>query len=370
MRRRTWTARGTARGTVRGTAVTGVALVALAAVAAVAALVALAAAFGFPVVTPGLTGRAGPGPSAATAEVVRPGAPAAAPETCSPPATASYPPLASLPAPGRMPPGTLMAAIAARGHLVVGVSGDTRLLGARNSLAGGRLEGFDIDVARQVAAAIFGDPSRVRFVVITGAQRIPLVNQGAGTAAQPRGGVDLVARAMTMNCDRWNNPDPAKRVAFSSVYLLAHQRILVRSDSPAQNINDLARARARVCAPTASTSLARIQGMAGVRPVPVEIHSDCLALLQEGRVDAITGDDAILAGFADQDPHLVIRGGSLEDEPYGLAVSRAHPEFVQFVNAVLERIRRDGTWASLYDRWLRGSLGPASPPQPSYGRTP
>ncbi|MEJ2578565.1 MAG: glutamate ABC transporter substrate-binding protein [Kineosporiaceae bacterium] len=314
---------------------------------------------------------------AAPVETAAPGAetsPAAAPAastevTCNPVATASYPPLPTTPAPGKMPSGTLMRTIADRGYLVVGVSGDTRLLGARNMLNDGKLEGFDIDLAREVAAAIFGDGSdaHIRFRVITAGQRIPLVNAGAGTRSAPGAGVDLVARAMTMTCDRWNGTE---RVAFSSVYLMAHQRLLVRSDSALTSLQALAGARSRVCAPTGSTSLARIAQVDGITPVGAPIHSDCLALWQEGKVDAITGDDAILAGFAAQDPGARVVGTPLEDEPYGLAVAADHPEFARFLNNVLERVRADGTWDTLYSRWLRPSLGAPATPAPDYGRTP
>ncbi len=215
--------------------------------------------------------------------------------------------------------------------------------------------------------------SRITFKVITAAQRIPLVNLGAGTQASPAEGVDLVARAMTMNCDRWVTGDPAaadktKKVAFSAVYLLAQQRLLVRRDSPARSIEALAAAKARVCAPKGSTSLAKIQTVAGVQPVAVDIHSDCLALWQEGEVDAITGDDAILAGFKDQDPQAVVVGESLEAEPYGLAVSVEHPEFVQFVNAVLASPAARADWTKAYNTYLAAALGPPTAPVPDYSR--
>ncbi len=60
-----------------------------------------------------------------------------------------------------MPPGSTMAAIAERGRLIVGVDQNTYLFGSRNP-ATGQLEGFDIDVAREIARGIFGDPDRIR----------------------------------------------------------------------------------------------------------------------------------------------------------------------------------------------------------------
>ena len=48
-------------------------------------------------------------------------------------------------------------------------------------------------------------------------------------------------------------------------------------------------------------------------------------------------------------------------EPYGLAISKQHPDFVQFVNAVLQQLRTDGQWAASYTRWV-GTPVPAPPP--------
>jgi polar amino acid transport system substrate-binding protein len=310
------------------------------------------------------SGRSGtPGAGAVQAEPAL----AAAAASCTPGATASYQPPAGILT--TWPSGSLMQTIKDRGYLVVGVSGDTRLLGARNMLQGGALEGFDIDIAKQVAKALLGDPEKVRFKVITAGQRFTFADAGAGTAAAPLKGVDLVARAVTMTCDRWSNPDPAKHAAFSSVYLMAQQKLLVGRDSAVKSVADLQSAKAKVCAPTGSTSLANLAKYPGIQPVSVEIHSDCLALWQEGKVDAITGDDAILAGFQAQDPHAKIVGEPLEAEPYGLAVAASHKEFAQYLNAVLEQVRSDGTWAKLYDTWLAGPLGATSgPPVATYGR--
>ena len=80
--------------------------------------------------------------------------------------------------------------------------------------------------------------------------------------------------------------------------------------------------------------------------------TDCLVLLQQGDVAAISTDDSILDGLAAQDPWTKIIGPPLTSEPYGLAISKQHPEFVRFVNAVLQQLRTDGQWKSIYTRWL------------------
>ncbi len=280
--------------------------------------------------------------------------PTSAPTTQSPQCAdplASYAPTDALPAPGVMPAGSTMATIQSRGRLVVGVSGDSLLLGARNPITG-RIEGFDIDLARQVSAAIFGDPDKIELRVITAAQRIPLLQSGE---------VDLVARNMTITCARW------EQVAFSAEYYLSGQKVLVPLGSTATSLADLA--GQRVCAPAGSTSLAKLADFPAVVPVSGTTHTDCLVKFQQGKVDAITGDDTVLAGLAAQDPYAEVVGAAFTQEPYGLAMSSAAVDLVRFVNGVLAQTIADGRWAASYARWLEPSLGPPpAPPTPVYGR--
>jgi polar amino acid transport system substrate-binding protein len=276
-----------------------------------------------------------------------PSAPAPGADQC----LASYRPSA-LPPPGKGS-GTTLAAIYKRGRLKAGVSADTLLLGARNPLSGS-IEGFDIDMLRAISTALFGRPDRVTLTVLTAAQRIPALESGK---------VDVVARNMTINCDRW------KQVAFSSEYYRAGQKLLVPSGSPIRSRSDLG--GKRVCAPTGSTSLTTISQVPGVVPVAADTHTACLILFQQSKVDAITGDDTVLAGLSAQDPYAEVVGSAFSTEPYGLAMAQDHVDLVRFVNAVLTKIRADGTWTKDYDRWLKAPLGPApAPPKPVYGRTP
>ena len=96
-----------------------------------------------------------------------------------------------LPTPGAMPPGSTMAAIAERGRLIAGVDQDTYLFGFRNP-ATGQLEGFDIDIAREIARAIFGDPDRIQLRVLNPNQRESVLQSGE---------VDVVVRTYSITCD-------------------------------------------------------------------------------------------------------------------------------------------------------------------------
>jgi polar amino acid transport system substrate-binding protein len=199
---------------------------------------------------------------------------------------------------------------------------------------------------RAVAKAIFGDPGKVQFKAISDAQRIPDTTNGT---------VDIVAHTMTITCDR------LKDVDFSSVYFEAHQKVLVLKNSSATSLDDLH--GQKVCATFGSDSVDRILQHHAV-PAKVQYWTDCLVQLQQGSVAAISTDDSILDGLAAQDPWTKIIGKALTDEPYGLAISKQHPEFVRFVNAVLQQLRTDGQWKASYAKWLGHPV--PNPPSAQY----
>ena len=280
--------------------------------------------------------------------------------------TRSYEPQGPLPSPDDLPSGSTMADIRDRGKLIVGVSGDTLLFGARNPLKN-EIEGFDIDMLKEVAKAIFGEDgeSKITYKVITYADRLPNLEAGPDN-----GGVDIVAHTMTINCNRW------LRIAFSSTYFDAGQRVLVKKDSGFTSIDDLNAASATVCAPEGSTNIEFLRNDPERFDTLVVLAkpdiTDCLVAMQQGQADAATGDDTVLAGLAAQDPNTEVVGEKFTEEPYGLGMAKDSVDFVRFVNSVIEEMRTDGRWQDIYSKWLVGVLSDTviDPPPAVYGREP
>ncbi|MCK9877473.1 glutamate ABC transporter substrate-binding protein [Frankia sp. Ag45/Mut15] len=282
------------------------------------------------------------------------------------PVRSSEPPLTPLPPPGRMPAGSRLRTIAHdRGYLRIGIVTDAPPAGLMNWRTL-RLEGFDVGIARAVAAAVFGPTdvdSHIQFRAVTTTDREDLLRSNM---------VDMLVATMTITCER------KRQVRFSSVYYEATLRLLVRQDS---GITGLAALAGRpVCTSAGSTAgekLTRRPPAQAPKVVTLPRLADCLVALQYGDVDAIVGDDVLLAGLAAQDPYTTVLGpeafgpafaadGGL-DEPYGIAMpitgdSADDDLFVSFVNGVLRSIMVDGTWSRLYDEWLRPGLRVAGQP--------
>ena len=247
-----------------------------------------------------------------------------------------------------MPAGSTMAAIAARGRLIAGVDQGKYRIGFRNPSTG-ELEGSDIDIVRRIATAIFGDPSRVQFVVLNIADR---------QAAIQRGQVDVVVNSFAVTCAR------QRVVEFSSAYMGVSQRMLVPVGSGVREVEDLA--GQRVCTSRGSTTEEVLRALpARLDVVTLPGIPDCVVELQRGRVAAVSSDDVLLAGLAAQDPQTEIVGRSLSDTSYAVGMNPAAPDLVRFVNAVLERGRADGSLAASDAFWFGDYVTPVPRPAPA-----
>jgi polar amino acid transport system substrate-binding protein len=259
-------------------------------------------------------------------------------------------PTASLrPFPTKAEADAAVADIRARGRLVVGLDIGSNLFSFRDPITG-EITGFDVDIAGEIARDIFGAPSHVEYRILSSDERVTALQQSE---------VDVVVKTMTITCER------RQLVNFSSVYLDANQRILAPRDSPIAKVADLS--GKRVCVARGTTSLQRIREIA---PPPVVVSvvnwADCLVAIQQREIDAVSTDDSILAGLVEEDPYLHIVGPNMATQPYGIGINLNNTGLVRFVNGTLERIRRDGTWNTLYRKWLT-VLGPApAPPTPRY----
>ncbi|MFV0495255.1 glutamate ABC transporter substrate-binding protein [Mycobacterium sp.] len=242
-----------------------------------------------------------------------------------------------------------VAAIRARGRLIVGLDIGSNLFSFRDPITG-EITGFDVGVAGEVARDIFGNPSQVEYRILSAEERITALQQSR---------VDIVVKTMTITCER------RQLVNFSTVYLDANQRILARRDSAISKVSDLS--GKRVCVARGTTSLRRIREIAPPPQIVSVVNwADCLVAIQQRQIDAVSTDDSILAGLVEEDPYLHIVGPNMANQPYGIGINLDNTGLVRFVNATLERIRKDGTWNTLYRKWL-SVLGPAPlPPEPRY----
>jgi len=232
----------------------------------------------------------------------------------------------------QFPAGSTMGKIQDRGEITIGVKFDVPPFGFKNPQSG-EVEGFDVELGKIVAEELGVEP---KFVEAISDNRIPFLQQGE---------TDLILSTMTINQER------DTEIEFSEPYYIARGRILVPGDSDIKGIEDLA--GKRVCTALGSTYEETLREQAPDADLKlVDTYSECLELLQNGAIDAISTDDVILTGMIIQDDTLKMVGDELTTEPYGAGIKEGEKEFQKFVSDAFAAAEQDGRWEDLYQEWV------------------
>jgi len=274
---------------------------------------------------------------------------AGAPPTTTAPAVAATP---------MFPAGTTMAAIQAKGKLVVGTRFDLRGFGVK-SAATGVVEGFDIEIAKGIAAGIFGGTPSDAVKKIDFQDSVAASREASITDGQ----VDIVVAAYRIT-------DVARQqIDYAGPYFVAGQDILVKSgEASIKGVIDLN--EKKVC--TSRVSGAAAANVKAKAPQAESIQFDttaqCAEALADGRVDAVASVNTSLIGpLEDSKGAFKLVGNPSTEEPNGIGLKRGDDAFRAFVNDRLEAMYVSGQWASAYAATL-GRFGWATPKPPTVDR--
>jgi len=231
--------------------------------------------------------------------------------------------------------GTL-AAIKKRDKLIAGVKYDTNLFGLKDP-GTGKVEGFDIDIAKAIAKDILGDENKIELKEVTSQTRIPMLDKGD---------IDMIVATMTITEER------KKQVNFSDVYFKAGQSLLVKKGSGITGVTDLGKGK-KVIAVKGSTSAKNIREKApDAEVIELGNYAEAFTALKAGKGDALTTDNSILIGMTKQDSGYELVGGLFTDEPYGIAIKKGDDELTKKVNEVLKKLKDNGEYDKIYKKWI------------------
>lgn len=256
------------------------------------------------------------------------------------------------------PPTYTTVAHPAAGKIVIGIDTTEPGLGQKS---GDTYSGFDVDTARYVAHYLGYPEQRIVFTAVVPGDRERLLETHQ---------VDMIFATYSIT------PARAKLVDFAGPYLIAHQGLLIRRDDdieaggsieidpgttqqPIAGLSTLD--GSRLCTASGTTSAQRIRERyraEQIRLIERPDIDDCVAALYDGRVDAVTSDDLILAGFAAQDKYngvLKVLGPTFGTERYGVGIPKGDSKLVEKVDAALRRYVADGSWKRNLDRDIASS---------------
>jgi len=219
-------------------------------------------------------------------------------------------------------------------------------LGYLDPVTGDRT-GFDVDIARWMAASLGVDPETIEFTAIASANR---------EQAIVNGDIDYYVGTYSITDKR------KEQISFAGPYFLTGQGLLVGADSDIASVDDLSDSTT-VCSATGSTPIQNIkENYPDVPTKEYDTYSKCVEDLKNGQVDAVTTDEAILIGYAAQDPEkLKVVGEPFSEERYGIGLAKGDDALAEYFNTQLT----DGgdIWQQIFDNNLGASGVKATQPE-------
>ncbi|WP_043535442.1 glutamate ABC transporter substrate-binding protein [Actinomyces polynesiensis] len=224
------------------------------------------------------------------------------------------------------------------GKVRIGVKEDQPGLGYLDAVTGER-SGFDIEIATWIAAELGFSADQIEF------QKVPSANR---EQALINGDIDYYVGTYSITDKR------KEQVGFAGPYFVTGQGLLVKADNTdIKSDQDLA--GKTVCSATGSTPIQNIKdNYPDTKTTEFDNYSQCVEALKDGTVDAVTTDQAILIGYAAQEPDaLKVVGDPFSVEKYGVGVPKDDAALRHFINKVFT----DGgdTWTKIYDETLGAS---------------
>jgi glutamate transport system substrate-binding protein len=240
--------------------------------------------------------------------------------------------------------GTTMAKLNEAGTITIGTKFDQPLFGLTGPDGP---EGFDVEIGKLIAAKLGIAAESIEWKEAISANREPFIQSGD---------VDIVIATYTINDDR------KKIVSFAGPYYEAGQDILVLAGNPEGITGPEDVEGKKVCTVTGSTSEDNILEY-GAKVLPAAGYSECLEPLRTGAVVAVTTDNVILAGLADQNEgEFEVVNAPFTKEPYGIGLGLDDDVFRDWINDVLEESYEDGTWDSAWKATAGKVLDLPEPP--------
>lgn len=236
--------------------------------------------------------------------------------------------------------------ISSSGTVKVGVKEDQPGLGYLDPVTNERT-GFDVDIARWMAASLGVDPEKIEFTAIASANR---------EQAIVNGDIDYYVGTYSITDKR------KEQISFAGPYFITGQGLLVAADSDIASVDDLS-SSTTVCSATGSTPIQNIKtNYPDVPTKEYDTYSKCVEDLKNGQVDAVTTDEAILIGYAAQDPdNLKVVGEPFSEERYGIGLAKDDTALAEYFNTQLTE--GGEIWQTIFDNNLGASGVKATQPE-------
>jgi polar amino acid transport system substrate-binding protein len=222
------------------------------------------------------------------------------------------------------------------GELVLGLDDSFPPMGFRND--DGEIVGFDIDLAREVAARMGVE------------LRLQPIDWDAKILDLKSGDIDVIWNGLTIT------PEREESITFSKPYIANRQIVIVQADSGIDTKADMAGAVVGIqlgssAEDAINSDPATLETFDEVSKYQDNVQA--LLDLEVGRIDAVVVDEILGRYYISQKPDVfAVASDFFAAEEYGIGFRKGEFAFVEAVDAALDEMVADGTAAEISEKWF------------------
>ena len=219
----------------------------------------------------------------------------------------------------------------------------------------GKPVGYAVDLCLRLADVVRKKTGKkdmeVEFLMVTPANRIPMIEQGKA---------DLECGSTTNNAER------RQKVAFTIPHFITGARMLVKASSTMDRVEDLSGKKlvsTKGTTPLKAADQLNRERVLGITILEAPDHSRAVEMVEKGEADAFVMDDVLLYGLAAGRPDpkaLKVVGRFMTTEPLAIMLPKGDTEFKKLVDEEMRRLITTREIYPIYDKWFNKPIPPSN----------
>jgi glutamate transport system substrate-binding protein len=222
----------------------------------------------------------------------------------------------------------------------------------------GKLTGFDAGLAQMLAHYITGKTD------VQNLTKLTITTVDTRETLLQNNSVDAVFATYTIT------PARAQKVDFAGPYYESGDAIMVKADNTSITSVDDLKGKTVATESNSTAALALQQKVPSAKVTLFQQDAECVAAVQQGRVDAYVLDQGILISDASTNKAVKVVGQPFTQEPYGIGLPKGQGDGKQFVDDFLKKVFADGSWAKLWKATIGTVVKGDAPKPPTIGSAP
>jgi polar amino acid transport system substrate-binding protein len=232
-----------------------------------------------------------------------------------------------------------------RGFLQVAVSGDDPPFGYVDER--GKNQGFEIVFAKRLAKELFGDSSKIEFIIVDPVKRFEILKSDKA---------DIVLANFT------HTPERAEVLDFALPYMKVSISVVSSKTAPIRNVGELAGKKLIVSKGTTSEEYF-LKNHPEIEIVALEQVGEIFQALKDGRGAALAEDNAVVFVWAKENAGFEVGISSLGSvDGIAPAVKKGNIALRDFINKTIEKLAAEQFFHKNFEATLRAFMGPEANP--------